>query len=159
MARQLTRGRRWAGKSEPYQQSVSSNDARNAAYAAKEGTKAAKDAVKTVEKAADAARERYRHLIREKSFYYCAAFYFSHLRSPIQTVETDGDGRFAMEVPRTGAFVIAAHGERSLLGDDPERYYWLQAISLEGGQQGAQNLSNSNLTRTTGTSSLIFTED
>jgi hypothetical protein len=151
---------------EYYEQSVSSNDARNAAYASREATKAAKEAansaneaVKAAEKAANAAGQEYRDLIQQRAFYYSAAFYFIHLRSPIQTAETDGEGRFTMEIPRTGAFVISTHGERGVLGKETERYYWLQTVSLEGKQEGVQNLSNSNLTRTTGTSSLILTRD
>ena len=149
-----------------YQQSLSSNEARRAAEASKEATKAtkeaanaAREAVDRAEKAADAAREQYRHLLAEKDVYYSAAFYFNHLRSAIQTAETDGDGKFAMEIPRTGAFVIAAQGERNVLGAKTEQYHWLQPVSLEGQQQRTQNLSNNNLTRTTGTSSLILTED
>jgi rubrerythrin len=65
---------------EYYQQSLSSNAARHAAKAAEE--------------AAAAASEHYRQLLRRKDFYYSANFYFSHLQSPIQTAETDGDGKF-----------------------------------------------------------------
>jgi hypothetical protein len=143
---------------EYYQHALSSNEARHAAEEAKEAAKAAREAVNTAEKAASAAREQYSHLLQEKRFYYSTAFYFSYLRSPIQTAETDGDGKFAMEIPRTGAFVIAAQGERNVL-DKTEQYHWVQPVSLEGQQQRTQNLSNNNLTRTTGTSSLILTED
>ena len=91
-------------------------------------------------------------------FFYSGAFYFAFLHSPIQTAETDADGRFAIEVPTQGSFVIAAQAERHLLGEI-EHYYWLQPVSLEGQQQSVQNLSNKNLTSTTGTSSLILTKD
>ena len=144
---------------EYYQQARSSNEAKHAAEGAKEATKAVREAASAAEKAASAAREQYRYLLREKRFYYSTAFYFSHLRSPIQTAETDGDGKFVMEIPRTRAFVIAAQGERNVLGNETEHYHWLQPVSLEGQQQRTQNLSNNNLTRTTGTSSLILTED
>jgi hypothetical protein len=85
------------------------------------------------------------------------AFYFAYLQLPIQTAETDADGKFAIEVPKTGRFVIAAQAKRSV-GNYTERYYWLQPVSLESGQR-IQNLSNNNLTSTTGTSSFIHTED
>jgi hypothetical protein len=81
-------------------------------------------------------------------------FYFSHLGSPIETAETDADGKFVIEIPKTRAFVIAAQARRSV-GDTTERYYWLQPVSLEGRQQRVQNLSNNNLTSTTGGPSLI----
>jgi|SRR5438132_4745352 len=89
--------------------------------------------------------------------YYSGAFYFAYFQFPIQTAETDADGKFAIEVPKTGRFVIAAQAQRSV-GDHTEHYYWLQPVSPESGQR-IQNLSNNNLTSTTGTSSLIHTED
>jgi hypothetical protein len=63
-----------------------------------------------------------------------------------------------IEVPQTGRFVIAAQAQRSV-GDSTEQYYWLQLVSLDGQQQRVQNLSNNNLTSTTGTSALILTKD
>jgi hypothetical protein len=137
------------------------NDAKGAVIAAKRGVDEAKEAVNAAKEAVNAARRRYNDLLYQKDFYYSADFYFSYLQSlePIQTAETDGDGKFAMEIPRTGVFVIAAQGERNVAGQATERYHWLQPVSLEGEQQHTQNLSNSNLTRTTGTSSLVLTED
>ncbi len=91
-------------------------------------------------------------------YVYSGAFYFAYLQFPIQTAETDADGKFAIEVPKTGKFVIAAQAQRSI-GDHTEHYYWLQPVSLEGQSQRVQNLTNNNLTGTTGTSSLILTKD
>ena len=108
--------------------------------------------------AADRAREEYERIRESRDFYYSGAFYFGPILNPIQTAETDADGKFAIEVPKTGAFVIAAKAERSV-GEYTERYYWLQGASLDGQQQRVQNLSNNNLTRTTGTSALILTQD
>ena len=88
---------------------------------------------------------------------YSGGFYLALLQSPIRTAETDADGKFVIEVPQKGAFVIAAQGTRSV-GNSTEYYYWLQPISLEGQQHLTQNLSNNNLTNTTGGSSLIHTE-
>jgi hypothetical protein len=109
-------------------------------------------------KAADAARDQYLRVARDENFYYSGDFYFGYLRSPLRTAETDADGKFVIEMPRTGAFVIAARNQRSLW-DKTERYYWLQPVSLEGQQQRVQNLSNTSLSSTTGTSSLILTRD
>jgi hypothetical protein len=106
-----------------------------------------------------ATREQNRHLLAERAFYYSAAFFFSYLGSPIQSAETDAEGKFVMEIPQAGNFVIAAQGERSILGDKKEQYHWLQPVSLDGQQQRVQNLSNNNLTSTTGTSSLLLTKD
>ena len=91
-------------------------------------------------------------------FCYSDGFYFALRQSPIRTAETDADGKFVIELPKAGAFVIAAQAKRSV-GDDTEHYYWLQPVSLQGQQQLTQNLSNNNLKSTTGTSSLIHTKD
>jgi hypothetical protein len=103
----------------------------------------------------------------DRDSYYSGSFYFSYLRSPISTVETDAEGKFIMNVPKEGSFVIAAKAQRYVgkryvgeIGKDvTEHYYWIQPVSLEGQQQRVQNLSNNNLTSTAETSSLIHTED
>ena len=117
--------------------------------------------------AAHKARNEYEKIQDERNFYYSGSFYFSYLQSPIQTVETDADGKFIMNVPKQGSFVIAAKAQRYVgkryVGetgiDITEHYYWIQPVSLEGEAQRLQNLSNNNLTSTEGTSSLIHTAD
>jgi hypothetical protein len=103
-------------------------------------------------------RQQYSEINDKLNYCYSGGFYFAALQSPIHTAETDAEGKFVIEVPRTGRFVIAAQARRSV-GDYTEHYYWLQPVSLEGQQQVTQNLSNNNLTSTTGTSSLILTKD
>ena len=120
--------------------------------------KAAEDAQGAALNAKFAASRRYSDMTKELSFCYSGGFYFAFLQSAIRTVETDADGKFVIEVPRTGRFVIAAQGTRSVM-EYTEHYYWLQPVSLEGQQQLTQNLSNNNLTSTTGSSSLIHTQD
>jgi sRNA-binding protein len=105
-----------------------------------------------------AAKDEYQKILASRDFYYSGAFYFGLLLDPIHVTESDADGRFAIEVPKTGTFVIAAKAQRTV-GEYTEHYYWLQPVSLEGEQQLTQNLSNNNLTSTTGTSSLIVTQD
>jgi hypothetical protein len=126
--------------------------------AARQDVGAAQQGVGEAQQGVGEARGRDNNLLKQETFYYSGSFYFSHLRSPIQTAETDADGKFMIEVPRTGKFVIAAKGERSV-GQETEKYYWLQPVSLEGQRQRVQNLTNNDLTSTTGTSSLILTED
>src|SRR6266487_1752132 len=72
--------------------------------------------------AAKTAGQQYWEINRKLNVCYSGAFYFAYLQSPIQTVETDADGKFAIEVPRTGTFVIAAQARRSV-GDYTEHYY------------------------------------
>jgi hypothetical protein len=113
---------------------------------------------RTLQQNADSARDYYFEITRQGIHYSSGAFYFDFLRSPIHTVETDPDGKFLIEVPKNGTFVIAARATRSI-GDQTERYYWLTSVSLGGQSARIQNLSNNNLTSTPGTSSLISTND
>ena len=47
------------------------------------------------------------------SYLLTGDFYFSVIKKPIMTAETDADGRFTIEVPRQGNFVVAAQAERA----------------------------------------------
>lgn len=124
--------------------------------------KARDAALNAAKEASDAALQALNAAQQKLGFYYSGAFYFSLLYSPIQTAETDADGKFAIEVPEQGSFVIAAKAGRYITQiewkDIREHYYWLQPVSLEGQQQRVQNLSNKNLT-SAASSSLIRTSD
>jgi hypothetical protein len=110
----------------------------------KQGVSDANAALKTAREAATAAREGVQSLLAERAYYHSYPFYFSHLRYPIRTAETDGEGKFVIQVPLNGKFVIAVQTQRTV-GNETERYYWLQPVSLDGQRQGVQNLSNSNV--------------
>jgi hypothetical protein len=109
--------------------------------------------------------DKYYKLLVDRASYYSGSFYFGYLQSPIQSAETDAEGKFVLNVPKQGSFVLAARAERYLgkefIGetgiDRTEHYYWLQPVSLNGQQELTQ--SNNNLTSATGTSSLILTKD
>jgi hypothetical protein len=151
-------------------------DAKAAQDRAEADRKAATDAVaqaittghrdhRAEDHARDSAREaflnaqvQYSKLNDTLNFCYSGGFYFALFRSAIRTAETDADGKFSIEVPQTGAFVIAAEAKRSV-EREIEHYYWLQPVTLEGQQQIIQNLSNNNLTSAAGTSSLLHTQE
>jgi hypothetical protein len=113
---------------------------------------------KEAQEAYYAARDQYFEASRGLNYYYSGDFYFGYLQSALQTTATDAEGKFVIEVPQTGAFVIATQARREFL-ETTERYYWLQPVPFDGQQQRVQNLSNNNLTSTTGASSLIHTQD
>ena len=104
----------------------------------------AKEAASRAKEAHASAKEQVESLLRKLRYYHSQDFYFSHLRSPVLTVESDADGKFTIQVPRTGEYVIAAQTER-LAPKETERYYWLQPVALNGQQQAVLNLSNLNL--------------
>jgi hypothetical protein len=72
----------------------------------------------------------------KSDFYRSGAFYFSYLQNPIQTAETDAEGKFVMNVPKQGSFVLGAKAERyvgrTFIGEIPidrtEHYYLLQPV-------------------------------
>jgi hypothetical protein len=121
-----------------------SDGARAVMISAKQDVTNATAALNTARETATTARGEVQRLLAEQAYYHSHAFYFSHLWKPIQTAETDGDGKFAIQVPSNGEFVIAAQAERSV-GNETESYYWLQPVSLGGQRESVQNLSNSNV--------------
>jgi hypothetical protein len=133
-------------------ETASSSDAAGKAF-----REAAQNDVRDASDAAGIAKQQYLD-IAKPAIYQSGGFYFSFLRSPICDAETDADGKFAIQMPTLGAFVIAAWAERTT-GKDTERYYWLVPVSLEGERQRVQNLSNNNLTSATDTSSLLTSID
>jgi hypothetical protein len=120
-----------------FEQGFAVSDGVTAINVAKEAAAQARDAYQS-------ARHRVESLWAEVDYYHSYGFYFSYLRSPILTAETDAEGKFAMQVPRTGEYLIGAQTDR-LVWDKTEVYYWLQPVSLEGQQQVVMNLSNNNL--------------
>jgi len=120
--------------------------AREAGVTARRDLDAAREAENRARNAANMARGRIDSLSEEQAYYYSDAFWFSQLQSPIQIAETDAEGKFEVQLPRTGRWVIAAHGQR-MTWNRIEDYYWLQPVSLDGQHKRVQNLNNNNLLR------------
>ena len=107
---------------------------------------------------ASKAQSAYFELIRQQSRYLSGHFYFSDFPKPLVTSQTNADGRFTIEIPAKGEFVVAANAKRSV-GDSTERYFWLIKVSLDGDAKKAIMLSNNNLTSESAPDSLIQTDD
>jgi hypothetical protein len=122
------------------------NAAREAGVAARKDLDAARKAENRARDAANTARRKIDSLSEEQAYYYSDDFWFSLLQSPIQTAETDAEGKFELQLPRIGKWVIAAHGQR-MTRNRIESYYWLQPVSLDGQNKRVQNLNNNNLLR------------
>jgi hypothetical protein len=69
--------------------------------------------------------------------------YYKALPAPITTSETDADGRFTLDIPSSGTFVLAAFASRTV-GLDTERYSWLVPLEDEGPEHQVL-LSNNNV--------------
>jgi hypothetical protein len=104
----------------------------------------AREAAAQARDAYGSARNRLESLWAQVDYYHSYGFYFSYFRSPILTAETDADGKFTMQIPRTGEYIIGAQTDR-LVWNETEVYYWLQPVSLEGQDQRVVNLTNNNL--------------
>lgn len=85
-------------------------------------------------------------------------FYFHNLPKPLAITQTDSDGKFKIEIPVEGEFVVAATSQRSV-GDSEEHYYWLLRVSLDGASSKSIMLSNNNLSSQGSPDSLILTEN
>jgi len=144
-----------AAEEEEKQASAAEEQARAALHQAEIVRQAVGVAQAALDEASDAlaaARRKIGPLSAEVAWYHSVEFYFLHLGPAIHAVETDADGNFTIQIPKTGSFVIAAQAERRVPGET-ERYYWIQPVSLEGGQQRVL-LSNNNVTIRKGRQSL-----
>lgn len=141
-----------------YEQATTQQEAAEAAYIQGRGSDEIWNALKAARETADKQRQQFLDALQKGSFYYSGGFYFAYLLPPVQATESDAEGKFTIEVPQKGDFVIAAQAERSVV-DGTEHYYWVQPVSLDGQPQHVQNLSTNNLTSTTGSSSLIHTQN
>lgn len=122
------------------------NAAKEAGVTARKDLDAAREAENQARNAVNMARRKIDSLSEEQAYYYSDDFWFSLLQSPIQIAETDAEGKFELQLPRIGKWVIAAHGQR-MTRNTIESYYWLQPVSLDGQNKRVQNLNNNNLLR------------
>lgn len=71
-------------------------------------------------------------------------YYIKALPAPIADEQTDSDGKFTMLIPKTGAWILEATGQRNVL-DHTEHYFWFFNINGEMKSNGQVFLSNDNL--------------
>jgi hypothetical protein len=104
------------------------------------------------------AQGAYYALLGDRDKVLSADFYFAELPQPIVTTQTDSDGRFKIELPTKGRFVVAASAQRSV-GESVEHYHWLLKVSLDGSSIKTVMLSNNNLSSEGSPDSLIPTAE
>ena len=71
-------------------------------------------------------------------------FYFDKMPNPLRVTKTNADGRFRIQIPGIGVFVIVARASRHVV-DEEEQYYWLIKIDPKAGVNQTIMLSNDNL--------------
>jgi hypothetical protein len=69
-------------------------------------------------------------------------------------VKTDADGKFSIQLNRTGTFVLAANATRRVF-NKTENYYWLITVPVDTDLGKRIFLSNDNLATTDSKDSLI----
>jgi hypothetical protein len=83
-----------------------------------------------------------------------AAPYFQNLPTPVASSKTDADGRFELNIPDEGVYVLVASSSRTLY-NTTERYFWIVRLNP---QDPKATLSNDNLTTSGSADSLIKTQ-
>lgn len=115
--------------------------------------------------ASQTAAEKLSPLYGERHKFLCGAFYFGELPAPIRTAKTNADGKFELQVPRSGSFALCASTSRQAGGEEigghffpnTEHYYWLVRFDNQGPAKQSIMLSNDNLTSSGSPDSLLKT--
>jgi hypothetical protein len=84
-----------------------------------------------------------------------AAPYFVDLPTPTATAKTDADGRFQLNVPDEGDYVLLATSTRAVF-NTVEKYFWIVRLKP---QVSKVTLSNDNLTTSGSPDSLVTTKN
>jgi hypothetical protein len=101
------------------------------------------------------ATKRFYEAEAHKKNWCSAAPYFMALPQPIGTAKTDVDGRFQMNLPDDGDYILVAKAERTVF-EAVEKYYWV--VRLRQGETKV-TLSNDNLTVSGSPDSLLTTKE
>jgi len=80
----------------------------------------------------------------EQLRYRSPRFYFDGLPAPFRTTKTDADGKFQMQVPRSGSYAVAALASREA-GPLGETYCWVLLVNPHEKSPAKIMLANDNL--------------
>jgi hypothetical protein len=106
-------------------------------------------------KTLDDSLSKYKATVDKYSYYTSPDFYAGGLpTTPITSSESDADGKFTMQIPKTGTWVLAAKGQRSV-GDKTEGYFWLVKVSSDPIANNQIFLNNENLAGSNSPDSMI----
>jgi hypothetical protein len=124
--------------------------------AAREARKAAAKKAESQKIALNDAVDAYNRAIKPQQdlIWQYESLCISSLPMPISSVKTDADGRFRLQVPRTGEFVLVATASREF-GGGSESYIWAVVDSLDGKDSKQVFLSNDNLAQAYSPESVI----
>lgn len=98
----------------------------------------------------------YQYLLDEHDDALDGDFYFRDLPKPTVEAQTDAAGKFALDLPSGGPYVLAVRIHQTGLGDT-RTHYWLVKIALEDGSQRSLPLTRDNVASAGSEDSLIHT--
>ena len=104
------------------------------------------------------AQSDYQFLLAERKEALDGAFYFRDLPPPAVETQTDSDGRYTLDFPAGGSFVVAAFVQRTTAsGIHP--HYWLVRVTLADGETHSLPLTDTNVASAHSPDSLLETAD
>jgi hypothetical protein len=106
----------------------------------------------------NAIRDQYEATWRSYFHYLSQAYYITGLPTPLTEAETDADGKFSIQIPKTGSWVLEAAGERSV-GNKTEGYLWIIRVSKDAITHNQIFLNNDNLSDHPSDDSITSTMD
>ena len=107
---------------------------------------------------AENAFTQYRNTLSSYYFYFSQTYYTKALPTPLADAQTDADGKFIIQIPKTGSWVLEAEGERKVV-KDTEAYLWITKVTRDMIDKGQVFLNNENLSTSDSSNSLVKTMD
>jgi hypothetical protein len=93
-------------------------------------------------------------LIYQSIYYRTSYFYTRELPAPAQYIEVKADGKFSLQIPKSGDWVLMAVAEpETSSGGEP--YFWCLKLSSDILKKGHVLLNSSNLTTTNNSNNVV----
>ncbi len=116
------------------------------------------DEFKVLSQAYSGAVRQYKSTLEQYYHCYSPAYYRAGLPKPLTTAATDASGNFAIQVPKTGFWVLGA-SEHVANTKEPEGAFWLLRVSQDSITQRRIELDSHNSSASGSVNSLIKTMD
>ncbi len=100
----------------------------------------------------------YKTTLAKYYHYYSPAYYSSALPTPLATAETDANGNFSIQIPKTGSWVVGAC-EQGKAVEQPGNDFWLSKVGQREMDRNEVLLSNRNSSSSDSHHSLVKTMD
>jgi hypothetical protein len=109
-------------------------------------------------KKAENAFAQYRATLTSYYNYFSQSYYTDALPTALTEAQSDADGKFTIQIPKTGLWVLGAEGQRTV-GNDTEEYLWLTKVKRDAVDKNQLFLNNENLSTSDSSDSIVKTMD